>query len=65
MFGVVSESKIIGEAVVNRQNENLGKIRELVIDAKEGRLPCEFLLSGIIAFNHGISVRRGRKAADL
>jgi len=24
--------------VVNRQNEDLGKIHELVIDAKEGRL---------------------------
>jgi len=26
MYGVVSASKISGEAVVNRQNENLGKI---------------------------------------
>jgi sporulation protein YlmC with PRC-barrel domain len=38
MYGVVSASKIIGEAVVNRENESLGKIHELVIDAKEGRL---------------------------
>jgi sporulation protein YlmC with PRC-barrel domain len=37
-YGVISASKIIGEAVVNRQNEDLGKIHELVIDAKEGRL---------------------------
>jgi sporulation protein YlmC with PRC-barrel domain len=38
MYGVVSASKIIGEAVVNRQNENVGKIHELVIDAKKNRI---------------------------
>jgi len=31
MYGVVPASKIIGETVVNRQNENVGKIHELVI----------------------------------
>ena len=46
MYGVVSASKIIGEAVVNRQNEDLGKIHELVIDAKEGRLAYAVLSSG-------------------
>ena len=46
MYGVVSASKIIGEAVVNRQNENLGKIHELVIDAKEGRLAYAVLSFG-------------------
>lgn len=37
-YGVVSASKIIGEAVVNRENEKLGKIHELVFDANAGRL---------------------------
>ena len=46
MYGVVSASKIIGEAVVNRQNENLGEIHELVIDAKEGRLAYAVLSFG-------------------
>ena len=46
MYGVVSASKIIGEAVVNRQNEDLGKIHELVIDAKEGRLAYAVLSFG-------------------
>ena len=35
MYGVVPASKIIGETVVNRQSENVGKIHELVIDAKK------------------------------
>jgi sporulation protein YlmC with PRC-barrel domain len=38
MYGVVAASKIIGEAVVSRQDEKLGKIHELVIDANAGRL---------------------------
>jgi len=46
MYGVVSASRIIGEAVVNRQNENLGKIHELVFDAKEGRLAYAVLSFG-------------------
>ena len=46
MYGVVSASKIIGEAVVNHQDENLGKIHELVIDAKEGRLAYAVLSFG-------------------
>ena len=46
MYGVVSASKIIGEEVVNRQDENLGKIHELVIDAKEGRLTYAVLSFG-------------------
>jgi len=46
MYGVVSASKIIGEAVVNRQNEDLGKIHELVIDAKDGRLAYAVLSFG-------------------
>jgi len=45
-YGVVSASKIIGEAVINRQNESLGKIHELVIDAKEGRLAYAVLSFG-------------------
>ena len=44
--GVVSASKIIGEAVVNRQDENLGKIHELVIDAKDGRMAYAVLSFG-------------------
>lgn len=45
-YGVVSASKIIGEAVVNRENENLGKIHELVIDAHDGRLAYAVLSFG-------------------
>lgn len=45
-YGVVSASKIIGEAVVNRDDDNLGKISELVIDAKEGRVAYAVLASG-------------------
>lgn len=46
MYGVVSTSTIIGEAVVNRQDEDLGKIHELVIDAREGRLAYAVLSFG-------------------
>jgi sporulation protein YlmC with PRC-barrel domain len=46
MYGVVGASKIIGEAVVNHQNEDLGRIHELVIDAKEGRLAYAVLSFG-------------------
>ncbi len=46
MYGAVSASTIIGESVVNRQNENLGKIHELVIDAREGRLAYAVLSFG-------------------
>lgn len=46
MYGVVLATKIIGEAVVNRQGESLGKIHELVIDAKEGRLAYAVLSFG-------------------
>jgi sporulation protein YlmC with PRC-barrel domain len=45
-YGVVSASKIIGESVINKQNENLGKIHELVIDAKDGRLAYAVLSFG-------------------
>jgi len=38
MYGVVPASKIIGETVVNRQDENIGKIDELVIDARKNRV---------------------------
>lgn len=45
-YGVVSASRIIGESVINRQNENLGKIHELVIDARDGRLAYAVLTFG-------------------
>ena len=45
-YGVVSASKIIGEAVINHQNENLGKIHELVFDAQDGRLAYAVLSFG-------------------
>ena len=45
-YGVVSASRIIGEAVVNRQDENLGKIHELVFDAQDGRLAYAVLSFG-------------------
>jgi len=37
-YGVVPASRIIGETVVNRENENVGKIHELVIDARKNRV---------------------------
>jgi len=40
MYGVVPASKLIGETVVNRQGENVGKIHELVIDAEKNRVPA-------------------------
>ena len=46
MYGVVLASKIIGEAVVNRQYEDLGKIHELVIDAKKGCIAYAVLSFG-------------------
>jgi sporulation protein YlmC with PRC-barrel domain len=46
MYGVVLASKIIGENVYNRQYEDLGKIHELVIDAKEGRIVYAVLSFG-------------------
>ncbi len=45
-YGVVLASKIIGEAVINRQNENLGKIHELVFDARDGRVAYAVLSFG-------------------
>lgn len=46
MYGVVLASKITGEAVVNRQNESLGNIHELVISARDGRLAYAVLSFG-------------------
>lgn len=46
MYGVVPASKIIGEAVINREDEKLGKIRELVIDANAGHLAYAVLAFG-------------------
>lgn len=45
-YGVVSASKIIGEAVENLQKENLGKIHELVLDAEDGRVAYAVLSFG-------------------
>ncbi len=46
MYGVVPASKIIGEAVVNRQGESVGKIHELLIDAKRNRVAYAVLSFG-------------------
>ena len=46
MYGVVPASKIIGEMVINRQSENVGKILELVIDAGENRIVYAVLSFG-------------------
>jgi sporulation protein YlmC with PRC-barrel domain len=46
MYGVVPASKIIGETVVNRQSENVGKVHELVIDAKRNRVAYVVLSYG-------------------
>ncbi|MBF0474826.1 MAG: PRC-barrel domain-containing protein [Deltaproteobacteria bacterium] len=45
-YGVVPASKIIGETVVNRQNENVGQIDEIVIDAKRNRIAYAVLSFG-------------------
>ena len=58
MYGIVSASGIIGEAVVNRKNENLGHIHELVIDAEEGRLAYAVLSSA--GFPWTSSIRRAQ-----
>jgi hypothetical protein len=46
MYGIVLASKIIGETVVNRQYEDLGKVHELVIDATEGCIAYAVLSFG-------------------
>jgi len=46
MYGVVPASKIIGETVVNRQGDKVGKIYELVIDAKKNRVAYAVLSHG-------------------
>ena len=46
MHGVVAASKIIGETVVNRQDEKVGKILELVIDARKNRVAYAVLSFG-------------------
>ncbi|HET6373488.1 MAG TPA: PRC-barrel domain-containing protein [Candidatus Polarisedimenticolia bacterium] len=43
---VVSASKIIGEAVINPDRENLGKVHELVIDTKQGSIAYVVLSFG-------------------
>ena len=44
--GLSYASKVIGEPVTNRRNENLGKIRELVFEAQSGRLVYAVLSFG-------------------
>ncbi len=45
-YGVALASKLIGEPVINHQNEDLGKIHELVIDAQSGRVAYAVLSFG-------------------
>lgn len=45
-YGVALTSKLIGESVVNRDGEDLGKIHELVIDAHSGRMAYAVLSFG-------------------
>jgi len=42
----VSASKIIGEPVINRQHEDLGKVHELVFDVETGRIAYAVLSFG-------------------
>ena len=42
----VSASKVIGEAVINRQQETLGKVHELVLEAESGRIAYAVLSFG-------------------
>jgi sporulation protein YlmC with PRC-barrel domain len=46
MYGFVSASRIIGETVVNPQSEDVGKVYELVIDAKKNRIAYAVLSFG-------------------
>jgi sporulation protein YlmC with PRC-barrel domain len=46
MYGVVQASKIIGETVVDYKDEHVGKIHELVIDAKKNRVVYAVLSFG-------------------
>ena len=46
LFGIVLASKIIGETVFNHQYEDLGKVHELVIDAKKGCIAYAVLSFG-------------------
>lgn len=45
-YGIVEAGTIIGETVVNRQDENLGEIHEIMLDAREGRIAYAVLSSG-------------------
>jgi sporulation protein YlmC with PRC-barrel domain len=45
-YGIVQASKIIGEGVLNPQNDELGKIHDIVIDAKDGRVSYAVLSAG-------------------
>ena len=42
----ISASKIIGEAVINRKHEDLGKVHELVMDAETGIIAYAVLSFG-------------------
>ena len=42
----VSASKVIGESVINRQQETLGKVHELVLDVESGRIAYAVLSFG-------------------
>jgi len=44
--GLSYASKVIGEPVINRRNESLGKIRELVFEAQSGRMVYAVLSFG-------------------
>lgn len=46
MYGVVCASKIIGEGVVNHEGQDLGKIQEMVIDARAGQVAYAVLSFG-------------------
>lgn len=49
----VSASKIIGEAVINRQKENLGKVIELVFDTEQGSMVYVVLsFGGFMGMGH-------------
>lgn len=45
-YGVVGATRIVGETVVDRQGRQLGKIHELVLDAREGRVAYAVLAYG-------------------
>ena len=52
-YGVALASKILGEFVINRENESIGSIHEIVIDATSGHIAYAVLsFGGFLGMGH-------------